>query len=331
MMSSPIEYDVVALGEILIDFTPAGKSDRGNILFERNPGGAPANLLATISKLGRKSAFIGKVGDDLFGHFLISVLTDAGIDASGVRLSTHARTTLAFVQLDEKGDRSFSFYRNPGADTELAENEIDLSIISRSRIFHFGSLSLTDEPARSATFAALEHARNDKKTISYDPNLRPLLWESLDDAKEKILSAIHYADILKISEEEMEFLTGESDLEKGTSLLMNTYATPLILVTLGAQGCFYRTGSFTGRSAAFTDLESVDTTGAGDSFLGGFIYGMISRDIFHPSKLSHDNLSEISRFACAVAGLCTTKRGAIPALPTLREITDLLNNNRKGK
>jgi len=323
-MMHSIKYDVTALGEILIDFTPAGTSRQGNILFERNPGGAPANLLAAISKFGGKSAFIGKVGDDLFGHFLISVLTDAGIDARGVRLSGHARTTLAFVALDDKGDRSFSFYRNPGADTDLTADDIDLSIISASRIFHFGSLSLTDQPARDATISALEHAKKEGKTISYDPNLRPLLWKSLDDAKEKILSVIHYADILKISDEEMEFLTGQSDPEKGTASLISAYQTPLILVTLGARGCYHRTKDFSGHTDAFTGLKITDTTGAGDSFLGAVLYGMISRNIYHPRDLTADILVEITRFACAAAGLCATKTGAIPALPSITDVENLL-------
>lgn len=330
MTQESIRYDVTALGEILIDFTPAGVSPQGNILFERNPGGAPANLLATISKFGGRSAFIGKVGDDLFGRFLISVLDDANIDSRGVRLSTTARTTLAFVSLDASGDRSFSFYRNPGADTGLSAGELDLSIISASRIFHFGSLSLTDEPARSATFAALDHAKQEHKTISYDPNLRPLLWKSLDDAKEKILSAIGYAGILKISEEEMEFLTGETDLLRGTGLIQKRYNTPLILVTRGADGCFYRTKDFSGNTPAFTGLDIVDTTGAGDSFLGAFLYGMISRGIYDPCALSADDLAAITVFSCAAAGLCSTKKGAIPALPSLSEVENLLTGKKSS-
>ena len=323
-------YDVTALGEILIDFTPAGESPQGNILFERNPGGAPANLLATIAKFGGRSAFIGKVGDDLFGRYLISVLDDANIDSRGVRLSASARTTLAFVALDSSGDRSFSFYRNPGADTELSADELDLSIITASRIFHFGSLSLTDEPSRSATFAALDHAKREGKTISYDPNLRPLLWKSTDDAKEKILSAIGYTDILKISEEEMAFLTGETDLKLGTDAIISRYGTPLILVTLGADGCFYRTKNFSGSTPAFTGLSIIDTTGAGDSFLGAFLYGMISRGIYDPRALTADNLSAITEFSCAAAGLCATKKGAIPAIPSLSEVENLLAGKKSS-
>jgi hypothetical protein len=212
------------------------------------------------------------------------------------------------VSLDASGDRSFSFYRNPGADTGLSAGELDLSIISASRIFHFGSLSLTDEPARSATFAALDHAKQEHKTISYDPNLRPLLWKSLDDAKEKILSAIGYAGILKISEEEMEFLTGETDLTRGTGLIQKRYNTPLILVTRGADGCFYRTKDFSGNTPAFTGLDIVDTTGAGDSFLGAFLYGRFRGEFYDPCALSADDLAAITVFSCAAAGLCSTKK-----------------------
>jgi fructokinase len=317
-------FDVTALGEILIDFTQIGESAQGNPVFERNPGGAPANVLSCLAKFNLKTAFIGKVGDDLFGRFLIDLLQSINIDARAVRLSSEARTTLAFVQLDKNGDRSFSFYRNPGADTTLSKDELDFDVIDACSIFHFGSLSLTDEPARGATFAALNHARKNGKTISYDPNLRPLLWNNLDEAKKQILSAMHFADILKISEEELEFLTGKKNLEAGSKILADTYSVPLIFVTLGTDGAFFRYKDETGRQPAFTALKAVDTTGAGDSFLGGILYSMISRGIIHTDDLSIEIINDSVRFACAVAGLCTTKRGAIPAMPVLDDVYALL-------
>ena len=209
-------FDVVALGELLIDFTPAGTSEAGNVLFERNPGGAPANVLAAVTKLGGTGALIGKVGSDQFGFFLRDVLEKHGIDGRGLRFSHDVNTTLAFVQLNEHGDRSFSFYRKPGADTTLAPEDLDFGLIDSAKIFHFGSLSMTDEPARSATRTALEYARKKGKIITYDPNWRPVLWTSDEQAKENMLFGLQYADVLKISEEELMFLTGSGDIDAGS-------------------------------------------------------------------------------------------------------------------
>lgn len=321
-------FDVTALGEILIDFTPAGVSPQGNICFERNPGGAPANVAVCISRLGGKAAFIGKVGEDMFGQFLADVLKDQGVEISGLKLDPGVKTTLAFVQLDDKGDRSFSFYRNPGADTALKAHEVDAELVKNSRVFHFGSLSLTDEPARSATLAALTLARESGCTVSYDPNLRPALWKSLEEAREKIKSVMGYADILKISEEELEFLTGEQDLEKGTAKLRAEYGTGLILVTRGAEGSYYRLGDLTGKKATFTRLKAVDTTGAGDSFLGGFLYSMLDRGLSRPEELNEALLDELLTFASAVSSLCVTKKGAIPAMPELESVLKLIKEGQ---
>jgi fructokinase len=320
-------FDVSALGEILIDFTPSGYSPQGNPLFERNPGGAPANVLASLAKLGRSTAFIGKVGNDIFGCYLVDIISKTGIETRGMRFSDTARTTLAFVQLDEHGDRSFSFYRNPGADTTLSTDDLDYTIINNSHIFHFGSLSLTDEPSRQATLTALKHAKNTGKTISYDPNLRPLLWNSLNEARDQILSVIHYSDILKISDDELIFLTDNSDLDTGTMHIYEKYNIPLIFVTRGAHGAYYRFGDITGIQKAFSSLKSVDTTGAGDSFLGSVLYGLLSRNIYNPADLDPKHLPEITRFACAAAGLCTTGKGAIPSMPSLDEVLKLLKTN----
>ena len=318
-------HDVTALGEILIDFTPAGLSPQNNILFERNPGGAPANVAVCVSRLGGRAAFIGKVGDDMFGRFLSEVLKSNGVEVSGLKFDRSANTTLAFVELDENGDRSFSFYRNPGADTALNADEVDCGLIKNSKVFHFGSLSLTDEPARSSTRAALKCARENGLTITYDPNLRPLLWKSMEFAREQIKSVMGFADILKISEEELEFITGEKRLDKGTAAINRKYGTKLVLVTRGPAGSYYRLGETTGAVGTFDELKAVDTTGAGDAFLGGFLYSMLSRGVRKPEELDRGAIEEIITFASAVASLCVTKKGAIPAMPDLKSVIELIN------
>ncbi|HZJ82955.1 MAG TPA: carbohydrate kinase, partial [Clostridia bacterium] len=262
--------DVVALGELLIDFTPGGVSPDGNELFERNPGGAPANVLASLSRLGGAGGFIGKVGEDQFGYFLRDVLDQNGINSKGLIFSEEANTTLAFVHLEEDGERNFSFYRKPGADIMLREDEVNVELIDDARIFHFGSLSMTQEPSRSATLRAVEYAKQKGKTITYDPNWRPPLWETDGAAKEGMSIGLSYADILKISEEELAFLIGESNLQKGTGLLADMGIT-MILVTLGSEGCFYRYPKGIGNVKGF-NVTAVDTTGAGDAFFGGFLY-----------------------------------------------------------
>lgn len=319
-------FDIVALGELLIDFTPAGTSPAGNLLFERNPGGAPANLLAAASKLGGKCAFIGKVGDDQFGHFLKGVLEENGIDARGLRFSEDINTTLAFVHLDKSGDRSFSFYRKPGADIMLSPDELDFDVIDACRIFHFGSLSMTSEPARSATLKAVEYARANKKIISYDPNWRPPLWENDASAKKGMTLGLQFADILKISETELEFLTGEKDLEKGSKLLFNQ-GIKLVLVTLGPKGCYYRFAGGSGHLDTY-DTAVVDTTGAGDAFLGGLLY-RLSRITVPISEIDKTDLTEIIDFSNAVGALCAAGRGAIPAMPAMSEVQECMSGVRK--
>ncbi|GGJ59825.1 fructokinase [Anoxybacillus voinovskiensis] len=316
-------YDVTALGELLIDFTPSDHSDKGNILFETNPGGAPANVLVALSKLDKKTAFIGKVGNDQFGHFLRSVLQEHNIDTSNLLFSDHVNTTLAFVHLDENGDRSFSFYRNPGADIMLDRDEINEELIKQSRIFHFGSLSLTNDPAATATFTALLYAKKHKKIISYDPNLRIPLWESLDDAKEMMLKGLEYADIVKLSEEELEFLTGYSDVVKGTEVLHAQYDTSLIFVTLGSKGCFYRSKKDHGSKEGFR-VKAIDTTGAGDAFLGGVLYKLLETNKpLH--ELTTPDLVGIVTFANALGALATEEKGGIPSMPTMEQVERLLN------
>jgi fructokinase len=312
-------HDVVALGEILIDFTPAGKSKAGNVLFERNPGGAPANVLAAVTRLGGTAAFIGKVGDDAFGRYLKTVLDGIGIVSRGLRVTKDADTTLAFVHLDSKGDRSFSFYRRPGADTTLKVEEVDLGLLDQARIFHFGSLSLTNEPARRATLATAAYAKSRGLLVSYDPNWRPPLWESDAAAKAGMLSGLPFADLVKVSETELAFLTGEKDLATGSRKLF-TPDMKLLLVTLGPKGCFFRCAKGTGHVETY-DTRVVDTTGAGDAFVGGLLY-RLSRPDRRLADLTLDEIGEWVEFSCAVGSLCATKRGAIPAMPTLQEVAD---------
>jgi fructokinase len=311
-------FDIIALGELLIDFTPYGISDGGNPVFERNPGGAPANLLSAASKLGARTAFIGKVGDDLFGRFLAKTLKDNNIDTRGLRSSQTVNTTLAFVHLDSHGDRSFSFYRNPGADMMLEEKDLDHEMIKASKVFHFGTLSMTDEPARSATIKALEIARQNGALISFDPNLRPPLWKSLEEAKKQMIKGLEFADILKLSGEELEFLTGEKDVEKGVEYL-GKYGIKLIIVTLGPLGVFYRIGDMTGRLPTY-DVKVVDTTGAGDAFLGGALYKLKDIDPSQLGSLTRKEIEGVLDFANAVGACTTTKKGGIPAVPELQDV-----------
>lgn len=315
-------YDVVALGEFLIDFTPSGKSGNGNNLYEQNPGGGTANVLAALAKLGKKTAFIGKVGRDQFGFFLKDVLINLNIDAKGLVFSDDVNTTLAFVHLDETGDRSFSFYRNPGADMMLREDEVDCDLIKNSKVFHFSSISMTHEPARSATLKALDTARKNNLIISYDPNLRPPLWDNLELAKEMMLKGLEYADILKISEEELYFLTGISDLSEGSAYIRDKYGVKLIFVTLGPKGCFYRKGEYTGHQPAL-DVKVVDTTGAGDSFLGSVLYQVIEKDM-DIELLTASDIDKIVSFANTVAGISTMKKGAMPSYPALKEVEEFV-------
>ena len=230
-------FDIVALGESLIDFTPSGENSQGMALFARNPGGAPANVLAMAAKLGGKTAFIGKVGDDAFGAFLKKTMEDAGVDVRGLRMTREYPTTLAFVQLTPEGDRSFTFYRKPGADVMLAPAEVDRALLRDCRIFHFGSVSLTDEPCRTATLEAAREAKAAGAMISYDPNYRPFLWDSAERAREALLAALPLADIVKVSEEEMELLTGEVQLAAGADALASRGAALVLVMLRRAAGC----------------------------------------------------------------------------------------------
>lgn len=311
-------YDIVALGELLIDFTPSGVTGDGNPGFVQNPGGAPANVLAAMAKLGKKSAFIGMVGRDQFGRFLRDVLLKNGIAIDGLKYSNTVNTTLAFVHLAPDGDRTFSFYRNPGADMMLTPADVDYPLIRDSNMFHFGSISLTDEPARSATLAAAEFAKNEGKLISYDPNYRPPLWKSEEQAKTWMQEGLKYADIVKVSDSELELLTGTHDPEKGSALLFDQ-AISVVLITMGPKGCYYRYRGGTGKVETY-NVPVVDTTGAGDAFLGGLLYGLSGMSFEAINGLEEAQFRNIVDFANATGALATTRKGAIPAMPSLEEV-----------
>ncbi|GIQ71094.1 carbohydrate kinase [Xylanibacillus composti] len=319
------DIDVTALGEVLIDFTPGGVSQQGQPLFERNPGGAPANVLAALAKWGKRTAFIGKVGEDAFGRYLADVLAECGIDCRGLVRTSRANTTLAFVHLDESGDRSFSFYRNPGADMLLDISDVSADQLTRPRIFHFGSVSMSAEPAATATLQAAQRARIGGTIISFDPNLRPPLWSDLENAKRKIEAGMQLADFVKLSEEELHFLTGTNDLELGTNRIAERFRTPLMFVTLAERGCFFNMQGHTGLVPGFA-VQTVDTTGAGDTFVAAMLYQLLETG-WKPGEQVED-LAGLVAFANAAGALATRKKGAIPAIPAYDEIRKLATTHR---
>ncbi len=306
-------FDIVALGECLIDFTPSGQNGMGMPLFSQNPGGAPANVLAMSAKLGGKTAFIGKVGNDGFGIFLETTMRQAGIDVSGLLKTQTVHTTLAFVHLDENGERSFSFYRNPGADICLEKSDVPQTLLRNCWLFHFGAVSLTDEPSRSATLFAAQVAKEAGALISFDPNYRPPLWVSEAIAGQVMLSALKNVDILKVSQEEMFLLTGTNDLRVGADELARSGAS-LVLVTGGERGAYYRTTRCSGVVPAY-DVNAIDTTGAGDAFLGAILHRLRGMSRSQIQSLTKDELESIVRFGNAAGGLTATAMGAIPAMP----------------
>lgn len=311
-------YDVAALGELLIDFTCLSTDTDGYPTMAAHPGGAPANYLAALTKFGAKTAMIGKVGSDAFGRLLIKTLKGAGIDTRGMLVSDDVFTTLAFVTLDDSGNREFSFARKPGADTQLRFDEIDLSVIDASKVLHFGTLSMTNEPARDATYKAVEYAAGHGKLISFDPNLRKPLWDDLDEAKRQKLWGLKHADIVKISDEETEFLFGIAP-EEAAKHIVDSFGVRLVYVTCGAEGCFYRTKTASGFVKALSGIAVKDTTGAGDIFGGSAMYGLLKAGGV-PEKLTAEELKEIVSFACASAGLSTTRAGGISSVAELIEV-----------
>ena len=314
------KYDVVALGELLIDFTDNGISGQGNTIFEANPGGAPCNVLAMLQKLGNKTAFIGKVGKDIFGTKLKEVLKEVGIDTSGLVMDKKVRTTLAFVQTLKGGDRDFSFYRNPGADMMLEEGDINNSLIKNCRIFHFGTLSMTHKGVRKATKKAIKKAKESGALISFDPNLRPPLWESLDDAKKQVEYGLGQCDILKISDNEIQWLTGEEDYSAGVRKIRERYDIPLILVSMGKEGsrAYYKDTMV--EKAAFVQKDTIETTGAGDTFMACVLHKVLQVGL---DAFTEEQLAEMLTFANAAASLITTRKGALRVMPKEHEIREL--------
>ncbi|HWS41571.1 MAG TPA: carbohydrate kinase [Pseudoflavonifractor sp.] len=309
--------DVVALGEMLIDFASRGADAAGYPTMAANPGGAPCNFLAALSKYGVRTAFLGKVGDDTFGRLLIGTAKRAGIETRGIVVDGGVFTTLAFVTFDEHGDRSFSFARKPGADTQLRFEELDLSLIDGCRVFHFGTLSLTDEPVRTTTQKAVAYARERGKLITFDPNLRPPLWRSETEARNQILWGLSQADVVKISDEEVEFLWHCSP-EAGADRLLGDYGVSLAMVTLGPRGCYLKNARAL-YSAEPPTVKVVDTTGAGDIFGGSAVMRLLELNRA-PAELSQDDLGYIACFAVTAASLSTEKSGGIPSVPEREEV-----------
>ena len=316
------EYDVIALGELLIDMTDNGLSEQGNTLFEANPGGAPCNVLAMLRKLNHKVGFIGKVGDDIFGHKLKAVLNDVGINTDNLLIDKDCRTTLAFVETHADGDRSFSFYRNPGADMMLRKEDINEKLLEQTKIFHFGTLSMTHEDARQATMYAVETAKKNGAIISFDPNIREMLWESLETAKEQVHYGLKMCDILKISDNEIQWLTGEQDFTAGVKKIRAEYDIPLILVSMGKDGSrayYLEEGSseIFVEEKAVLQKNTIETTGAGDTFMGCILHYILQKGL---KGLKQADLSEMLQFANAAASIITTRKGALRVMPNLQEI-----------
>lgn len=317
------KYDVAALGELLIDFTESGVSKNGMKLFEQNPGGAPANLLTTVSHMGYKTAMIGKIGSDMHGAFLKKTLEQEGICTDYIVEDGSVFTTLAFVAINESGERHFSFARKPGADTCLSAEELNHQVIRDCKIFHFGSLSLTDEPARTATIEAVKTAKEAGAWISFDPNYRASLWGKEKEAAEAIQCVLPDVDMLKISEEESALLTGKTEYSQAAYNLLER-GPKLIAVTLGSQGVYLAAKERCERIAGFP-TEVIDTTGAGDSFWGGFLSKLLE---YHMDirEMSWENWRTCAKFGNATASLCVRKRGGIPAVPLKKEVVKILQN-----
>ena len=314
------KYDVIALGELLIDFTMNGQSEQGNNMFEACPGGAPCNVLALLNKMGKKTAFLGKVGKDQFGTLLRDTITEAGIDASHLMTDDKVNTTLAFVHTFPDGDREFSFYRNPGADMMLTEDEVDPSFIAQTKIFHFGTLSMTHDGVRAATKKAVQAAKDGGCLVSFDPNLRPPLWSSLDLAKEQMEYGFGVCDILKISDNEIQFVSGKEDYDEGIAYLQEAYHIPLILLTMGKEGSrAYYKGKCVERPGFA--VKVIETTGAGDTFCGSSLNYIVEHGF---EDLTEEQLGELLTFANAAAAIVTTKKGAIRSMPEREEVEALI-------
>ena len=312
--------DAVALGELLIDFTESGVSAQGNPLLEANPGGAPCNVLAMLARLGRKTAFIGKVGDDSFGRMLRDAVAAAGVGTEGLLLDGEAHTTLAFVHTAPDGDRDFSFYRDPGADMLLRADEVPEALIARARAFHFGSLSMTHPGVREATRRAVALAERYGCLRSFDPNLRPPLWRSMEEAHAQIAWGLAHCDVLKIADNELLWFTGAPDFDSGVRALQEQYDIPLILLTKGREGSSAYTRTLRVDGAPFLMANTVETTGAGDTFCACALHCVLSHGL---AQLGEAEIAELLCFANAAAALITTRKGALRVMPTIEEIAAL--------
>lgn len=321
------KYDVVALGELLIDFTENGLSEQGNPLLEANPGGAPCNVLSMLQKLGDKTAFIGKVGNDGFGHLLTKAVLEHGIDTTGLVYDNDVHTTLALVLKKENGDRDFAFYRNPGADMNLKEEEVDESLIASSSIFHFGTLSLTDESVKNATQKAVKVAKENGLTITFDPNLREPLWRSLEEAHEQVAWGLQQADVVKISDNEITWFTGMDNYDEGIAFLQKEYPNlKLICLSMGGDGSKAVYRDIHVAYPAFLQEATIETTGAGDTFCACMIHTVLENGIDH---LDEEKLKEMLKFANAAASLVTTKKGALRVMPTKEEVETFIENFKR--
>lgn len=314
-------YDVTALGELLIDFTENGTSAQGNPIMEANPGGAPCNVLAMLERLGKKTAFIGKVGKDMFGNQLKAAVEEVGIDTRALIMDEEVHTTLAFVHTYPDGDRDFSFYRNPGADMMLTKDEVPDDLIRDSRIFHFGTLSSTHEGVREATRHAIEVAKEAGCIITFDPNLRPPLWKSLEDARVEIEYGLTKCDVLKISDNEVEFLFDTTDYDKGAALIEEKYHIPLVLITMGKDGSRAYYNGRRVECAPFLQEHTIETTGAGDTFCASILNYVLDHGL---EDLTDENLMEMLTFANAGASLITTRKGALRVMPTREEVEEFI-------
>lgn len=315
------KYDVTALGELLIDFTENGNSEQGNPLMEANPGGAPCNMLSMIQKLGGTTAFIGKVGKDMFGRQLRQAVESVGIDTRNLMEDEEVHTTLAFVHTFPDGDRDFSFYRNPGADMMLTKEEIQEDLIRNSKVFHFGTLSSTHEGVREATRYAIDVAKEAGCLVSFDPNLRPPLWKTLEDARKEIEYGLSKTDILKISDNEVEFLCGTSDYDEGAKMLIEKYNIPFVCVTLGKDGSRAYYKGMRVEVPGFVQKNTIETTGAGDTFCGCMLHYIIQHGL---EDLTEENLRELLTSANAAASVITTRKGALAVMPSKEEVEELL-------
>ena len=316
-------FDVVALGELLIDFTENGTSSQGNPIYEANPGGAPCNVLSMLTKLGKKTAFIGKVGSDIFGNRLKATLNEVGIDTSNLIMDEEIRTTLAFVETFPDGDRDFSFYRNPGADMMLREDEVDTELLRDTKLFHFGTLSMTHDEVRNATKKAIDVAKEAGAVISFDPNLREPLWRSLDDAGEQVAYGLSRCDVLKISDNEIQWFTGEQDFDAGIRKLRERYDIPLIMLSMGKDGSRAYYKDLRVEVAPFLQEKTIETTGAGDTFGACCLYYVLKYGL---DSLDEEKLTEMLTFANAAASIITTRKGALRVMPEEAEVRGLIRN-----